>query len=107
NKRKTVRNFSRNDFLSIKQDLSKCRDQLADFIGLQDPTYDNIFNRGGQKGQVEAALSDIDLMALIQSQIEAVNFILANLFAVDAVIDPFALAKANANNPEVDIGQYG
>jgi hypothetical protein len=38
--------------------------------------------------------------------IKTIDFILANLFAVDAAIDPFALARANANNPEVNIGQY-
>jgi hypothetical protein len=38
--------------------------------------------------------------------IKSVDFVLANYFATDAAIDPFALARSNANNPEVDIGQY-
>ena len=40
------------------------------------------------------------------NSIKTIDFILANLFAVDAAIDPFALARANANNPNINIGSY-
>jgi hypothetical protein len=42
----------------------------------------------------------------MQQSLRAVDFVLANLFAVDATLDPFALARQNANNPNIDIGQY-
>ena len=43
----------------------------------------------------------------LQESIKAVNFILANSFSLDtSAVDPFALARQNANNPDIDINDY-
>jgi hypothetical protein len=105
-KKQKVQSFSKNDFLQIKSNLVFFRDHLADLSGLSDHTYNGIYDRGTTQSQTNATLSNLNLMLVIQKQITAVNFILSNLFAIDAVVDPFSLAKLNANNPDVDIGQH-
>lgn len=107
NKVRIIRDFSKNDFLDIKKNLTAYRDQLADQVGLTDTDYNRIYNRGNAVSEVEPTIADLNLMMVIQKQLDSVNFVLANLFAVDTAIDPFALARTNANNPEVNIGQYG
>lgn len=101
-----VRSFSKNDFLKIKRDITAYRDVLADSVGLGDPEYNRIYNRGTVVSQITPTISDMNLMLVLQGQISSVNFILANMFSIDASIDPFALAKLNANNSEISIGQY-
>lgn len=101
-----VNSFSKNDFLQIKNNIIKYRDALADTNGLQDNTYNETVGRSSAVAQKNVSIVDLTLMAKLQASIASVEFILANLFAVDAAVDPFALARANANNPEINIGQY-
>lgn len=105
-KRSLVRAFSKNDFLKIKRDITTYRDYIADSVGLADLDYNRIYSRGAVASQAVPTTADLNLMQLLQEQLSSVNFILANLFAVDATIDPFALAKLNANNPDLRIGNY-
>lgn len=107
NKKDTISVYSKINFLNIKKSLRTYRDNLADLVGLSDPTYNEIYARSPTIAQSVASLSDLSLMKVIESQLQTVDFILANLFAVDNAIDPFALARQNANNPDVDIRQYG
>lgn len=106
-KKASIQAFSKNDFLKIKRNLKEYRDQLADSVGLGDPDYNRIYNRGvAIDNKVGATIANLNLMQMLQDQLASVDFILANLFAVDAAVDPFALARINANNPEIPIGQY-
>lgn len=105
-KKSDVRAFSKNDFLAIKRDIKAYRDYLADVVGLGDADYNRIYDRATIQSQVIPTITDINLMLVLQEQISSVDFILANLFAVDAAVDPFAIAKLNANNPELGIGTY-
>jgi hypothetical protein len=105
-KTRAVRAYAKNDFLAIKRDLLGYRDALADLVGLTDPTYNAIYNRSPIVAQVPATAQQQSMMKALNENIKSVDFVLANLFAVDAVIDPFALARANANNPDINIGQY-
>lgn len=98
--------YSKSNFLDIKKTLREFRDSLADSVGLSDPDYDAIYSRAPVEQQSDALIGDLTLMQVIQQQLAAVDFILSNLFAVDTAIDPFALARQNANNPEIDIRQY-
>lgn len=107
NKKTAVNVYSKIDFLNIKNTLRAYRDNLADLVGLSDPSYDQIYGRSPTVAQAVPSLSDLSLMRIIEKQLQTVDFVLANLFAVDNAIDPFALAKQNANNPAVDIRQYG
>jgi hypothetical protein len=105
-KRRQVSAFTKTDFLKIKRDITAYRDYLADSVGLADQDYNRVYDRGAAASQVAPTAADMNLMLVLQEQLNSVNFILANLFAVDAAVDPFALAKLNANNPDVAIGEY-
>jgi len=102
----TVTAYSKNDFLRIKRDLINYRDRIADVGGLSDITYNHVYDKSSIPPQITAGNVEANLMVSVQDNIGVVDFILANLFAVDSAIDPFALARANANNPEINIGQY-
>lgn len=101
-----VRLYSKNDFLRIKKDLIEYRDTTADVVGLSDNDYNLAFHRNSIAKQNNATANDLNNMLNIQQGIANVDFILANLFAIDQFVDPFALARNNANNPEINIGQY-
>lgn len=102
----TVESYSKNDFLRIKQELIDYRDRIADVGGLSDETYNAVTGKSSIPPQIIAGTVEANLMLAVQQNIGSVDFILANLFAVDAAIDPFAIARANANNPDIAIGQY-
>lgn len=98
--------FSKNNFLQAKKNVIDYRDRLVDIYGLGDEDYDKAFGKSAIAPQISATIVEANLLLTLQSSIKTVDFILANLFAVDQALDPFALARANANNPEVNIGQY-
>lgn len=106
NKKAAISIYSKANFLDIKKTLRDYRDILADQVGLSDVTYDAIYSRSPIAAQTTVSLSDLSLMKVIEKQLETVDFILANLFAVDTAADPFLLARVNANNPNIDIRQY-
>ena len=106
NKKAVIKAYSKINFLNIKKNLKNYRDCLADIVGLSDPDYDRIYSRASIRFQSTPSMTDLNLMLMIEKQLSTIDFIISNLFAVDNAIDPFALARANANNPEIDIGQY-
>ena len=106
NKIQTIKNYSKSDFLRIKNDITVYRNRLADIGGLGDATYNHSYSRSTIPQQNNATITDLNLMSQLQANIGSVDFVLANLFAVDSALDPFALARANANNPDIDIGSY-
>lgn len=101
-----VQAFSKNDFLLIKKNLIDYRDRCVDIIGLHDDDYNSAFGKSSIAQQVNATIVDVNQILTLQSAIKSIDFILANLFAVDLSLDPFTLARANANNPNINIGQY-
>jgi hypothetical protein len=101
-----VQSFSKNEFVAIKTALTGYRDKFTDVIGLSDDSYNSAYGRASVAPQVNATTIDANYIRVLQDSIKSVDFILANFFAVDAVLDHFALARANANNPEINIGQY-
>lgn len=102
----TINNYSKNDFLSIRNALRDYRDRYADTVSLSDADYNKAFNKSSIPPQINATITDMNFMATLQDSVNTADFVLANFFANDSVIDPFALARANANNPEINIGQY-
>lgn len=99
--------FTRGNFLAIRQEFEDERDNLADKATATDDDYNRVFNRSPQTARVDIKNKDINKMFELQESIKAVNFILANAFSLDtSAIDPFALARANANNPDIDIASY-
>ena len=101
-----VQQYSKNDFLKIKQNVEDYRDRYTDTVGLSDDQYNTTFNKASIPPQLTATIVDINALLTLQSAVKTADFILANLFAVDTAVDPFALARANANNPDVNIGSY-
>ena len=102
----TVSQYGKNDFIALQSNIASYRDTQADTLGLTDPTYNSTFDRSPAATQKSAQVQDIQYLATLQASIQSIDFILANLFAVDAVVDPFALARSNANNPDINIGSY-
>ncbi len=98
--------FSKNNFLQAKQSVIDYRDRVTDTYGLGDADYNKAFNKSSIPPQINATIVEANYLLTLESTIKTCDFILANLFAVDSSIDPFALARANANNPDVEIGQY-
>ena len=102
-----VNNFTRNNFLDIRAALVAQRDLQADLVGGTDATYNEIFSRSPTAQQRVISISDISGMDTIEASIKSVDFILANSFAISAnPVDPFLLARQNANNPDITIGDY-
>ena len=101
-----VSSFSKNDFLLARANIAGYRDRFADVLGLQDDTYNVSFNRSSIAKQTDASIGDINSLMTLQNSVKVIDFILSNLFAVDLTVDPFSIARANANNPEINIGQY-
>jgi len=101
-----INSFSKNNFIDIKNNAIAYRDKFSDSCGLGDDAYNAAFNRSAIAANSSSTISDVNYINNIQQNIKTIDFILANLFAVDAVLDPFALARSNANNPDLGIGQY-
>ena len=99
-----IRRFIRTDFQRIRDSLTAGRDQIADTIGLKDTDYNYIFDRSSLPKLREAKIRDVNDMQLLQQTIMSIDFILANIGTLNTInVDPFALARANANNPDVNI----
>lgn len=98
--------FSKNNFVNAKRQIIDYRDRVADTSGLSDASYNAAFKKSSIPPQISATIVEANFLLTLESSIRTIDFILANLFAVDLSIDPFALARANANNPDINIGQY-
>ncbi len=101
-----VNAFSKNNFLDARKQITEYRDRVADIFGLSDEDYNKALNKSSIPAQISATIVEVNFLLTLQNSIKTIEFILANLFAVDSAIDPFALARANANNPGINIGQY-
>jgi hypothetical protein len=107
NKINYIKSLTRRDFLEMRTDLEAERDAIADRVNLSDEDYNRVFNRSSQSARVNARNKDINSMYEIMQAIKSINLILANYFSLEtATVDPFALAKANANNPDINISSY-
>ena len=102
-----VRGFIRKDFNDIRSSVVIARDYLADITGTADEDYNEIFGRSSVSAQLNIDNKNMNLMAYFQDTIKSIDFILANIYSLDSIsVDPFLLAKQNANNPEIDISTY-
>ena len=103
---KTISRFVKTDFKRIRKDMVIARDEIADTVGLSDTDYNLTLDRSSVAKLRDARISDITNMQTLHTGIKAVDYILANISSLDTVnIDPFALARQNANNPDVEIGE--
>lgn len=99
-----ISGYIRTDFLEIRRQLRETRDSIADTVGLSDSDYDIALDRRSQQALRSAKTSDIEKMQIFHAMILELDKILANIFSLETTsIDPFALARANANNPDITI----
>ena len=104
NKLSRIRRFIKTDFLNIRQSLVDGRNEIADTVGLSDTDYNTTFGRSSTPQLRAVRISDIADMQTFQQSIFAIDYILANTASLSTTnVDPFALARANANNPDIDI----
>jgi hypothetical protein len=104
NKVARIRRFIKTDFLRIRDSLAAGRDEISDTVGLSDADYNDTFDRSSTPQLRVARIKDITDMQNFQQAIASIDYILANTASLSTTsIDPFALARANANNPDVNI----
>ena len=102
-----IKRYNRDDFLEMRARLENIRDQYADVKGLSDPDYNRVYNRSSVSQQTDATNIDMNQLFAINQAIESINFIVANQFSLSrSFVDPYALARSNANNEEIDIRTY-
>lgn len=102
-----VKAFTRDNFIEIRDKLVVARDGFTDTKGLSDDDYNRVFNRSGLEKQVNVTNASLNEMQNFMDAIKTIDFIVANQFSLDTgSVDPFALARANAQNPEVEINNY-
>ena len=102
-----VGNFVKTDFVEIKEAIIQERDERADKADAADDDYNAVVQRASVASQTSLTIEDIRIMQSLQSSITVIDFILANITSLDKTsVDPFALARVNANNPEIDIQTY-
>ena len=102
-----ISRFVKTDFVEIRDNIIQARDELADIIGLSDSSYNSAKSgRGSITKLREPRIKDIDTMVLLHKNIKALDFILANISSLETIsIDPFTLARQNADNPDLQIEQ--
>lgn len=99
-----VSNFIVTDFRRIRTNVVAARDEIADAVKLSDNVYNQIYIRSSVSALNNVRISDIVQMQQLQTVIAQLDTILANSAQLSTVtIDPFALARQNANNPNVVI----
>lgn len=99
-----VNGYTATDFKRIRTDLITARNRLADEIGLTDSDYNTAFDRSSIASLRTARIADITTMQNYMAGVRLVDYILANISTLETTsIDPFALARANADNPDIDI----
>jgi hypothetical protein len=99
-----INRYGRTQFEEIRDLLQQARNSIADVIGLSDSDYDSSFERTAGGQLKDPKIRDIENMQVFQNVIFECDRVLANIFSLNtAFIDPFALARANANNPDITI----
>lgn len=102
-----VGSFTKTDFVEIRDQLRAARDELADQAGGTDSSYNTVFTRNAVPARTNIRILDISVMTLLMDGLKSIDFILANIFSLDTTtVDPFALAKANANNSAYALEQH-
>ena len=102
-----IARLTKTNFIDIRHALTDGRDEVADLTATSDNTYNEVFMRSSVKSLRAIKLSDIEIMYLMQNGIQACDYIIANSgFSPMSYIDPFALARTNAKNPELQIPSY-
>ena len=99
-----VNRFTRTDFVNIRADLIAAREEISDVVDASDDDYNRVKGRSSISSQRDISIRDVLGQQQYFQSIFAVDYILANSGSIPTVtIDPFALARQNANNPDINI----
>lgn len=103
-----VQSFIKNDFIDIRKKLESGRDAVADTVGATDTDYNRIYGRSPLPALLNRSILQVRVSLAFQKAIQSIEDILANenILKTQAFIDPFAFARANANNPDIDIESF-
>lgn len=106
-KSRDVARYTKTDFTAMRHAFIDARDEIADITGTSDSTYNAAFYRSSIQQLRSVKIIDVEAMSNFQNAIETIDYILANGgYLPTAYIDPFALARQNAKNPELQIPSY-
>lgn len=99
--------FIKTDFRNIRAEIVSARDDLADEVGGSDDNYNESFRRSSTPTLRDINIKDVQNMQQLQIGIRGIDLILANATTLlDTIsVDPFQLARDNANNPNLQIEQ--
>jgi len=100
-----VNDFIKTDFRVLRESIILARDELSDRVGGTDDDYNATYNRSPLSKLKDITPKDVQLMMHLQVGVQTVDYVLANAKEILSTvnIDPFALARANANNEDIII----
>lgn len=101
--------FTLNTFKSYRSLMIEGRDAIADNIGGSDSTYNAVYGRSSLPKLLDKSTQQIGISNQLQIGISTIDALIANNVSVlqsTAIVDPFAFARANANNPNFDIRSF-
>lgn len=99
-----VTQFTKNNFIYMRGTIQAAHDALSDSAGGTDADYNRVKHRSPEVTLKSTTPSDIQQLSYFIASIGTIDYILVNYFMTEAqLIDPFALARTNANNDEFDI----
>ena len=102
-----VQNLNKQNFMDIRAALKNERDKIADACGVVDIDYNRVYDRVPGLAVKALDVSDIFYTQNLQDSIRLVEYVLFNMSINEKKpIDPFLLAKTNANNPNFDMSTY-
>ena len=104
---KRISRFIKTDFRTIRTNIIKTRDEIADEVGGSDSNYNTTYRRSSVTTLRNINIKDVQNMKQLQAGVKTVDLILANANTLlnTVSIDPFQLARQNANNPNLRIDQ--
>lgn len=106
NKIQKFSSYGRSDILRIKNQIRKFRDDYVDSIGLGDSDYNTIYNRHPSPHITNATVTDFKFLLVLEQSLRSCDFALANDFALEQLVDRFAVARQIAQNPDINIANY-
>lgn len=106
--KKRVLAFTKTDFINMRTALVAGRDAVADNMSATDADYNRVYKRSPLRALLDKNIGSIALSATFSDAVANIDYILVNAggLSSQASIDPFAFARANANNPNIDIRSY-
>ena len=99
-----INSFTKNNFIDLRTKIQAAHDTQSDLVTGSDADYDRVYGRTAATPLSTVTPHDIQVLDNFNNSIKACNFILANLTDLNTVtVDPFAMAKINANNPDFNV----